>query len=593
MENPDGSSQDDQRRDVEEGYVGAPDVLDLGSSFALSAAQQGLLAPYKVTAFADIPEGRRTAQGRWFNDYGGYISIGCDAKKVKECPKTFKDLLKPEYKGQVALNGNPTKSGSAFGGVYAASLANGGSFDDIQPGLDFFAKLKKNGNYTPVESTPATVEKGETPISIDWDYLNAGYADEFKSKGVDLDGHGTRGRQVLPVLLPGRQQGRPDPAAARLWQEYLYSAEGQNLCSKGYARPALMTAMQTAWTLQDRRRQAPRQLPGMPSSPTEAQQAKAKTVLAQGWGKARVSSDHHPPHRGRGRRDARRRRFPAAAAPRPRLGSPVSAARLRRDRLRHPGPGHAERRLHRQGPDDLGATSYTTANLTDSLQGAYLTALIGSVKLSAVSAGIATVLGLPLAQAVGDLPLPRPARGGPHRVRRPRQLRRCAAGLRVRRHPRQRGCPDRAPGPEGRGLGPLQLLGPGHRSPGTSPDPADGPHHHARPGGLRLPVARGRTEQRRHRIQYWRHIALPVLTPSLLGGLALLFGSAFADATAAAMVDRVPRWSPCRSPTPSPATSWSARRTWRSPSASTWSLSRAWSWPCTCPCNDGSAMAGS
>ncbi|NEE43968.1 ABC transporter substrate-binding protein, partial [Streptomyces sp. SID8455] len=43
----------------------------------------------------------------------------------------------------------------------------------------------KSGNFIPVESTPATVEKGETPISIDWDYLNAGYADQFKGKGVD------------------------------------------------------------------------------------------------------------------------------------------------------------------------------------------------------------------------------------------------------------------------------------------------------------------------------------------------------------------------------------------------------------------------
>lgn len=83
------------------------------------------------------------------------------------------------------MNGNPTKSGSAFGGVFAAALANKGSFHDIRPGLDFFAKVKKAGNYNPVESTPATVEKGETPISIDWDYLNAGYADEFRSKGVD------------------------------------------------------------------------------------------------------------------------------------------------------------------------------------------------------------------------------------------------------------------------------------------------------------------------------------------------------------------------------------------------------------------------
>ncbi|MFF3579103.1 ABC transporter substrate-binding protein [Streptomyces mirabilis] len=287
VENPDGSSQDEINAVTSrKGQDRAPDVLDLGSSFALSAAQQGLLAPYKVTAFADIPEGQKDAQGRWFNDYGGYISIGCDAKKVKECPKTFKDLLKPEYKGQVALNGNPTKSGSAFGGVYAAALANGGSFDDIQPGLDFFAKLKKNGNYTPVESTPATVEKGETPISIDWDYLNAGYADEFKSKGVDWTVTVPSDGKFSQYYSQAINKGAPHPAAARLWQEYLYSVEGQNLWLKGYARPSLMTAMQTAGTLD---KTAAAKLPavsGTPSFPTEAQQAKAKTVLAQGWGKA-------------------------------------------------------------------------------------------------------------------------------------------------------------------------------------------------------------------------------------------------------------------------------------------------------------------
>lgn len=128
VENPDGTSQDEINAVTSrKGQNRAPDVLDLGSSFALSAAQQGLLAPYKVQGFADIPERQKDAQGRWYNDYGGYISIGCDAKRVKQCPTTFKDLLKPQYKGQVALNGNPTKSGSAFAGVWAASLANGGS----------------------------------------------------------------------------------------------------------------------------------------------------------------------------------------------------------------------------------------------------------------------------------------------------------------------------------------------------------------------------------------------------------------------------------------------------------------------------------
>ncbi|MCX5137890.1 MULTISPECIES: ABC transporter substrate-binding protein [unclassified Streptomyces] len=287
VESPDGSSQDEITAVTSrKGQDRAPDVLDLGSSFALSAAQQGLLAPYKVAAFGDIPEGQKDAAGRWFNDYGGYISIGCDAKKVKECPTTFKDLLKPQYKGQVALNGNPTKSGSAFGGVYAASLASGGSFDDIQPGLDFFAKLKKNGNYTPVESTPATVEKGETPISIDWDYLNAGYADEFKSKGVDWKVAIPSDGQFAQYYSQAVNKDAPHPAAARLWQEYLYSAEGQNLWLKGYARPVLMPAMDKAGTLD---KTAAAKLPavtGTPSFPTEDQQSKAKTVLGQGWGKA-------------------------------------------------------------------------------------------------------------------------------------------------------------------------------------------------------------------------------------------------------------------------------------------------------------------
>jgi len=287
VENPDGTSQDEINAVTSrKGQGRAPDVLDLGSSFALSAAQQGLLAPYKVASFAGIPTEQKDAQARWYNDYGGYISIGCDAKRVTTCPTTFADLLKPQYKGQVALNGNPTKSGSAFGGVWAAALASGGSFDDVQPGLDFFEKLKKNGNYTPVESTPATVEKGETPISIDWDYLNAGYADEFKSKGVDWKVSVPSDGQFSQYYSQAINKDAPHPAAARLWQEYLYSAEGQNLWLKGYARPALMTAMEKAGTLDKTAAAKLPEVSGTPSFPTEAQQDKAKTGIAEGWAKA-------------------------------------------------------------------------------------------------------------------------------------------------------------------------------------------------------------------------------------------------------------------------------------------------------------------
>ncbi|MFI0217191.1 ABC transporter substrate-binding protein [Streptomyces lydicus] len=287
VENPDGSSQDEINAVTSrKGQDRAPDVLDLGSSFAVSAAQQGLLAPYKVASYDAIPQQQKDTQARWYNDYGGYISIGCDAKRVKKCPETFAELLKPQYKGQVALNGNPTKSGSAFGGVYAASLANGGSFDDIQPGLDFFAKLKKNGNYTPVESTPATVEKGETPISIDWDYLNAGYADEFKGKGVDWKVTVPKDGKYSQYYSQAVNKDAPHPAAARLWQEYLYSTEGQNLWLNGHARPALTAAMEKDGSLDKAAAAKLPKVSGTPTFPSEAQQSKAKQVLGQGWGKA-------------------------------------------------------------------------------------------------------------------------------------------------------------------------------------------------------------------------------------------------------------------------------------------------------------------
>ncbi|BDH12315.1 ABC transporter substrate-binding protein [Streptomyces hygroscopicus] len=285
VENPKGASQDEiSAVTSRKGQDNAPDVLDLGSSFAQSAAQQGLLATYMVADFADIPDVQRDSIGRWANDYGGYISFGCDANRVQTCPTSFKDLLQPQYKGKVSLNGNPTTSGSAFGAVYAAALARGGSFDDIQPGMDFFTKLKKNGNYTPVKSTAATIEKGQTPISIDWDYLNAGYTDQFKSKGIDWTVTVPSDGKFSQYYSQAINKDAPHPAAARLWQEYLYSTEGQNLRLKGYARPALMDAMKKAGTLD---KSAAAKLPkvsGTPTFPTETQQSNAKGVIAQAWG---------------------------------------------------------------------------------------------------------------------------------------------------------------------------------------------------------------------------------------------------------------------------------------------------------------------
>ena len=104
-------------------------------------------------------------------------------------------------------------------------------------------KLKKTGNYNPVESTPATVEKGETPISIDWDYLNAGYADEFKTKGVDWKVAVPSDGQFAAVLLARRstrtRRTRPPRACGRSTST---APRARTCWLKGYARPVLMDA---------------------------------------------------------------------------------------------------------------------------------------------------------------------------------------------------------------------------------------------------------------------------------------------------------------------------------------------------------------
>ncbi|MEV6678217.1 extracellular solute-binding protein [Streptomyces erythrochromogenes] len=289
VENPEGSSQDEidalkeHRRDGT-----APDVIDVGAGFAPSAARQGLLTPYEVAPWDDIPDEQKDPRARWYNNYGGYVSIGCDAKRVKTCPATFADLRRPEYKGQVSLNGDPTDAGAAFAGVYAAALANGGSYDNIQPGIDFFAELSRNGNFIPVESTPATIENGRTPISIDWDFLNLAYADEFRRKGADVDW-----RTSIPFdgsfaqyYAQGINKDAPHPAAARLWQEYLFSPEGQNLRLGAYARPVLMESMAENGTLDKSLAEKLPTVEGTPTFPTEQQQAKAGRTVDRNWAKA-------------------------------------------------------------------------------------------------------------------------------------------------------------------------------------------------------------------------------------------------------------------------------------------------------------------
>ena len=277
---PDAASQDEiNAANQQKGRSTAPDVFDLGQSVAL--ANTAMFAPYKVETFDEIPADLKDADGAWVNDYGGYMSIGFDSAKVP--PVTgVNDLLKPEYQGKVALNGDPTQAGAAFSGVVMVALSQGGSADDIAPGVEFFRKLKEAGNFLPVDPTPATIESGQTPVVIDWNYLNASETEKLPSWQVVVP----QDAAVAGYYYQAINKDAPHPAAARLWQEFLYSDEGQNLWAEGGVRPVRADAMIESGTIDSAAAQLLPAIDGPTTILDQEQTDAASKYLSENWAAA-------------------------------------------------------------------------------------------------------------------------------------------------------------------------------------------------------------------------------------------------------------------------------------------------------------------
>jgi putative spermidine/putrescine transport system substrate-binding protein len=282
-QNPNGSSAEEiEAAKTNKGTDKAPDVFDLGSAVALASTDT--FAPYQVQAWPDIPDANKESTGLWYNDYTGVMSIGYNATKYGDIT-SINDLLNAKFKGSVALNGNPTQAGAAFSGFVMVAIANGGSADNPQPGIDFFQKMKQAGTFIPLDPTPATIASGQTGVVIDWSYNQLAAAAELKKQGAEWKMFVPENAAVGSYYVQAINKDAPHPAAARLWEEFLYSADAQNLYMAGGAQPMLFDAMKKAGTLDTA---AEKSLPKT-SSPiiqlTDAQQKAATTFLNANWSK--------------------------------------------------------------------------------------------------------------------------------------------------------------------------------------------------------------------------------------------------------------------------------------------------------------------
>lgn len=285
--NPDGSSKDEMEAvKTLAGQKDQPDSVDVSPAIATEMATAGMFEPYTPTSAAEVPAALKDPAGNWTASYYGIMGILTNTKIVKNAPKTFADLKKPEYKGLVALNGDPRESGSGFAGVMAASIANGGSADDILPGIKFFADLKKSGNLAAADVTPATVLSGETPIAIDWSYNLPGLQTKLTESGITTEQNFPSDGVYGGFYAQGLVKGSPHQACGKLWLEHILSDEGALGYLGGGAIPARYEALAKSGKISEdaKKNLPPAELIAKIAFLTPAQITAAKDVLAKEWG---------------------------------------------------------------------------------------------------------------------------------------------------------------------------------------------------------------------------------------------------------------------------------------------------------------------
>lgn len=260
----------------------APDVIDVGLAFGPTAKEEGLIQPYKVATWDEIPDDAKDPDGYWYGDYYGVLSFSVNQSVVSNPPAEYADLLKPEYNGQVALSGDPMTSNAAALTVWAAGLATGATGEEAaQAGLEFFKQLNEAGNFVPIDGDSRTVGIGETPIMVDWSY-NSIANDVTLAGNPDLQTVVPTKGSIAGVYVQAISAYAPHPNAAKLWMEYLYSDEGQLAWASGYCYPIRFNAMIAADKIpQD-------MLDQLPSTegayfPTIEDINAAKTVITEGW----------------------------------------------------------------------------------------------------------------------------------------------------------------------------------------------------------------------------------------------------------------------------------------------------------------------
>ncbi|WP_339524544.1 ABC transporter substrate-binding protein [Pseudomonas sp. EA_35y_Pfl2_R111] len=208
------------------------DIGDVGAAFGPIAVQQGVTQAYKPSTWEQIPTWAKDTDGHWMLAYTGSIAFIVNKQLVKDIPRSWADLKTGTYKVSA---GDVSTAAQAVNGVLAAAIAMGGNESNVQPALDFYGELAKQGRLSLANPTIQTLEKGEVEVGVVWDFNGLSYRDQIDPSRFEVlipsDGSVISGYSTII------NKWAKNPNAAKLAREYILSDAGQINLAKGNARP--------------------------------------------------------------------------------------------------------------------------------------------------------------------------------------------------------------------------------------------------------------------------------------------------------------------------------------------------------------------
>jgi len=193
------------------------DVMLTTSFYGHNITKRGLFAPYDSPERKYFRDGYKDPQAMWTSTYTNYGAFGYNTRAVAKgsVPKSFNDLLKPEWKGQITLDSHPYEwfgtmlkaMGEEKGMAYMRELAKQ---SELRTGRNLLAQLVAAGEFkgalTGYSQTFEVLKPAGAPV--DWVYLNPVFAN------------------IHPTGIAAKA---PHPNAARLFIDFVLSKRGQEV----------------------------------------------------------------------------------------------------------------------------------------------------------------------------------------------------------------------------------------------------------------------------------------------------------------------------------------------------------------------------